>query len=129
MIITNGTAPVGFRSVKIKMITRSSSESELVALEDASTYGVWYRMLLEDLGVTVESPITITQDNQSAMVMAVQGATFRKTKHLIGKECFVREREPTNEMIADDQANAKDEAGEVVRDDFSEFQRLLVGRN
>jgi hypothetical protein len=111
MFITNGSAPVAHRSVKIKMITRSSSESELVCLEDASTYAVWYALLLKDLGVNQVGPLTITQDNMSSMVMAVQGATFRRTKHLMGRESYIRERllnkevvlkhVPTNDMVAD----------------------------
>jgi hypothetical protein len=111
MFITNGSAPVAHRSIKIKMITRSSSESELVCLEDASTYAVWYSLLLKEMGVDLGGPITITQDNMSSMVMAVQGATFRRTKHLMGRESYVRERllnkevvlqyVPTNDMVAD----------------------------
>jgi hypothetical protein len=42
MNISNGSAPVGCRSAKITMMTRSSSESELYSLEDASTYALWY---------------------------------------------------------------------------------------
>jgi hypothetical protein len=111
MIIENGSAPVATRSVKIRMVTRSSSESELVALEDASTYAVWYTGLLHDLGVVMKNPMVITQDNQSCMIMAVQGPTFKRTKHLMGKESYVKERMlkgevairyvPTAEMVAD----------------------------
>jgi hypothetical protein len=111
MLITNGSAPVGHRSVKIRMITRSSSESELCSLEDASTYAVWYSTLLADLGEPTVNPITIYQDNKSTVLMAIQGPTFNRTKHLIGKRTFVRERihnqdivlkyMPTAEMTAD----------------------------
>jgi len=92
-------------------MTRSSSESELCSLEDASTYAVWYCNLLEDLGLKDVRPITIFQDNKSTIIMAVQGATFRRTKHLIGRQTFIRERidngevklsyMPTKDMIAD----------------------------
>jgi hypothetical protein len=92
MVISNGSAPVAHRSVKIKLITRSSSESELCSLEDASTYAVWYCLLLEDLGVENVKPITIYQDNKSTIIMAIQGATFKRTKHLIGRQSYVRER-------------------------------------
>jgi hypothetical protein len=92
MTITNGSAPVGHRSAKIKMITRSSSESELVALEDASTYAIWYSLLLSEIGLKNIKPITIFQDNKSTIIMAVQGGSFRRTKHLIGRESFVREK-------------------------------------
>ena len=109
--ISNGSAPVGSRSTKIRMITRSTSESELVALEEASTYAVWYTLLLSELGMKLDKPITIYQDNKSTMVMAAMGPTFKRTKHLIGKRSYVRERladkqimlayMPTREMTAD----------------------------
>jgi hypothetical protein len=111
IIISNGSAPVAHRSVKIKMITRSSSESELCALEEASTYAVWYNLLLSELGVQNTKPITIFQDNKSTIIMAIQGATFKRTKHLIGRQSYVRERiqngdiklmyQPTATMTAD----------------------------
>ena len=98
MIITNGSAPVAHRSVKIKMITRSSSESELVALEEASTYAPWYILLLYDLGVTEITPIPIYQDNKSTIIMAVSGGSFKRTKHLIGKASYVKERIDAKEI-------------------------------
>jgi hypothetical protein len=110
IIITNGSAPVASRSVKIKLMTRSSSESELFALEEASTYAVWYKTLLGDLGITCQA-IPIYQDNKSAIIMASQGPSFRRTKHLMGRETYVKERLtageirlrylPTKEMLAD----------------------------
>ncbi|NBR24398.1 MAG: Ty1/Copia family ribonuclease HI, partial [Micrococcales bacterium] len=111
MFITNGSAPVAARSTKIKMMTRSSAESELVALEDASTYIEWYTRLLADMGMKARLPIPIYQDNKSAIIIAITGATFRRTKHLMGKQTFVRERiadgkivlryKPTKDMLAD----------------------------
>ena len=111
LLITNGSGPVGCRSTKIKMITRSSSESELVSLEEASTYAVWYALLLFELGCGEVKPIKIYQDNKSTMVMAAVGPTFRRTKHIIGKRSYIQERlaegevtlgyVPTRDMLAD----------------------------
>ena len=80
------------------------------ALEDASTYAVWYQLLLSDLGVSAR-PITVCQDNKSTIIMAVKGASFKRTKHLIGRHSYVKERiangdivlkyVPTKEMMAD----------------------------
>jgi hypothetical protein len=110
MIITNGSAPVCHRSAKLKMITRSSSESELCSLEDASTYAIWYKSLLEDMGV-VTGPIEILQDNKSTIIMATQGLNFRHNKHIMARKFFIQERIEssevalkyckTSEMIAD----------------------------
>ena len=90
--ISNGSAPVGHRSSKIKMITRSSSESELCGAEEAATYAVWYKMLLFEMGVRLHTPIPLYQDNKSTIIMAVQGGSFQRTKHLIGRQSYIKER-------------------------------------
>lgn len=109
--ITLGSAPVHSRSFKLKMTTRSSSESELVVLEEASTYVTWYSTLLKSMGIEARKPLTIYQDNQSTIIMAMQGANFKRTKHLMCKESYVKEQItngeltlrylPTNDMPAD----------------------------
>jgi hypothetical protein len=96
MIITLGSAPIATRSFKIKLMTRSTSESELCALEESSTYAVWLRVLLRDLRVEwaaeTSSAVPVFQDNQSTIIMAVQGGSFKRTKHMIGRATFVSER-------------------------------------
>ena len=97
--ITNGSAPVGQRSSKIKMITRSSSESELCGAEEAATYAVWYKLLLLDIGVRVDDRIPLYQDNKSTIIMAVQGGSFQRTKHLIGRQSYIKERIEAGDIV------------------------------
>jgi hypothetical protein len=109
--ITLGSGTIYCRSFKIKSITRSSSESELFTVEDASTFVVWLKTLLLDLGIDILDPIPVFQDNKSTIIMAIQGGNFKRTKHLICKESYVRERLlagdmrllylPTSQMPAD----------------------------
>jgi hypothetical protein len=110
MILTLGSAPVYCRSWKHSMATRSSSEAELVTVEESVTYLIWMRRLLKEIGYS--QPTTpIYQDNLSTILMATQGGSFRRTKHLIGKERFLLQyieagearlrHLPTKEMIAD----------------------------
>ena len=112
ILLTLGSAPIFCRSFKLKSVTRSSSELELYALEEASTYAVWQKCLLEELKIMEKgTPIKIFQDNISTIFMATNGGTFKRTKHLITREMFVRERissgeikllhSPTKEMRAD----------------------------
>lgn len=113
IVITLGSSPIYCRSYKLKSITRSSSESELYALEEASTYAVWLRLLLEELRVLKPStPIPIYQDNLSTIILANEGEiNFKRTKHLLARESYVKERidrgdiilkyKPTKEMSAD----------------------------
>jgi len=111
IIITLGSAPVLCRSFKLKQVTRSSSESELVVLEEASTYAVWFRLLLSELGLALHHPVPVFQDNKSTIIIAQNGGNFARTKHLLVKESYVAERIqdgdivlkylPTDEICAD----------------------------
>ena len=50
------------KSYKLKLVTRSSTESELVVLEEAVTFAILIKKLLKELQV-FDGPITIYQDN------------------------------------------------------------------
>jgi hypothetical protein len=94
-VFTLGSAPIYCRSVKIHSITRSSSESELVSLEESTTFVIWLRALLVELRGNISAvtdPTEVFQDNKSTIIMAVQGGSFQRSKHLVCKESFVRER-------------------------------------
>lgn len=92
IIITLGSAPVFCRSFKLKHVTRSSSESELIVLEESSTYAVWYKLLLAEIGCAPSGPIPIFQDNKSTILIAQNGGNFKRTKHLLVRESYVSER-------------------------------------
>jgi hypothetical protein len=74
------------------MVPRSSSE-------DGSTCVVWTIKLLEDMGFPPKKPIKEYQDNLSTIIMAGQGRNFKRTKHLICKESYIRERLQNNDMV------------------------------
>jgi hypothetical protein len=112
IVITLGSAPILYKSYKLKHVTLSSTESEISALSEAITYIIWARMLLDEFGYTQEAPTVVNQDNMSAIMMNNQGGgSFRKSKHLLVRKSFIEEfiREqfvhlqfcPTEKMVAD----------------------------
>jgi histone deacetylase 1/2 len=111
IVITYGSAPIYCKSWRLKIITRSSSESELVALEEASTFPAWLAHLLRDMHLSMDGKPTIYQDNKSTMLLAASGGSFARTKHLLIKNSFVRQgiankefrlcHLPTADMLAD----------------------------
>ena len=111
IVLSLGSAPVFFRSVKLKAVARSSTEAELMSLEDATTYVVWTQLLLKEMGISQQKPTLIHQDNKSTIHMAQFGGNFKRTKHILCKQMYVRERIeqgevvlkycPTGDMIAD----------------------------
>jgi len=111
IIITIGGTVVMARSIKQKLQARSSAEAELIAAEECSTYVVWMRLLCRNLGIWVSGPSTLSQDNKSAVIIANNGGTFKRTKHMIGKMSYLKDRirlgdlvlkyVPTRDMLAD----------------------------
>jgi hypothetical protein len=91
IIGTLGTAPIFVKSFKLKLVTRSSTESELVCLEEATAYSVWLISLLRDLYPPLRPPITIHQDNLSTIAIVDNGGSFQRSKHLHCKNQFVKQ--------------------------------------
>jgi hypothetical protein len=92
IFITLGSAPVLSRCFKIKLTTRSTSESELYTLEEASTYTEWYLLLLRGLGIKTNQPMPIYQDNKSTIIMAMVGGHFQRTKHFLVRQSFIKDQ-------------------------------------
>jgi hypothetical protein len=106
-----GSCIIMAASVKQKSQARASAGAELIALDDCCTYVVHHRYLCKELGIPMKGPTVIGQDNQSTIIIAYQGGSFKRTKHLVGKFNYVRERldsgdarlqyVPTADMLAD----------------------------
>ena len=62
------------RSVKQKLVTRSSSESEFVALHDAGPSFVECKNFMDEIGLAQE-PIEVEQDNQASIMWSNVGAS------------------------------------------------------
>ena len=97
IIITLGSAPIMTKSYKLKLVTRSSTESELVVLEEATTFAIWLKKLLKELQIW-DGPVTIYQDNKSTMSIALKGGTFTRTKHLFNRQNFVQQHQEAGDI-------------------------------
>jgi hypothetical protein len=78
-----GSGSVFSKSTKQKLNTRSSTEAELVGVNDAMSMILWTRLFLEAQGVEVTDNV-IYQDNQSTMLLAKNGrqSSGKNTRHL-----------------------------------------------
>jgi hypothetical protein len=87
-----GGSTVYARSSKQKLVSKSSSESELLALNLATDETLYLRNLLAELGYPQTAPTDIMQDNRSAITMATKGELGNKrTKHFTVRHYFVTE--------------------------------------
>ena len=99
-------------STKQKLNTRSSTESEIVGVDDCMPAVLWTRYFLEAQGYAVRENI-VYQDNQSAILMEKNGkaSSSKRTKHINIRYYFVTDRIqkkdltvewcPTGDMIGD----------------------------
>jgi len=111
LVITVGGDPLFNKSTRQKFVALSSTEAEIIALCDASTYMKWIVDLFAELGLPQTEVPVIYQDNTSTLHMVQNGLTFKKTKHMQIKTHFVKallddgvmvlQYLPTEDMIAD----------------------------
>jgi hypothetical protein len=111
-IITLGAGPVNVKSSKQKLNSKSSTESELIALSDYTSQIIWTTHFLQQQGYNINSPAIIYQDNTSAMSIAQSGkSTSQNTRHINIRYYFIKDRIqngdiklnylPTDKMLSD----------------------------
>ena len=86
--MTMGKGYLQTTSRKQKLNTRSSTEAELVAADDAMTQILWTKMFLEGQGYVVRETVLL-QDNTSAIQLENNGkwSSHKRTRH-INIRCF-----------------------------------------
>jgi len=112
VVMTMGKGAVISMSVRQKINTKSSTEAELVGVDDAMSQIVWTRNFMEAQGIKVTENV-VYQDNQSAILLERNGraSSGKRTRHININYFFVKnhinngklivECCPTNEMLAD----------------------------
>ena len=110
-VITIGKGPVFARSSKQKLVSKSSTEAEIIGTSDHLSQVIWTRDFLLEQGYNVPAAV-IKQDNQSAKHMMEAGSgSSENTRHIGIRFFFVKDRItsgevkiewlPTEDMLAD----------------------------
>jgi len=110
-VICLGKGPIHSKSSKQKLVTKSSTEAELVGASDSASQVLWTRNFLIAQGYKPMAA-KLHQDNQSTMMMLNKGkSTNERTRHIHTRYYFVKDRidsgelqlwyTPTTSMIAD----------------------------
>ena len=122
---------------KQKIVSKDSTEAELVALSDYLEEGAIIEELLMDLGTLlgedlVNTPFQLFQDNKSTITLVEAGGGKHRTKYMKVRQAYVLERlstgemflkyTPTTKMVAD--LLTKPLQGEV----FHRFAQMALGR-
>jgi hypothetical protein len=88
-VLSFGKGAVKTVSSKQKLNTRSSTEAELVGVDDIAPLAIWTKLFLEAQGY--ECRTTIYQDNQSAILLEKNGkdSSTKRTRHLNIKYFYI----------------------------------------
>ena len=110
--LTMGRGCPTVQSTKAKCNTRSSTISELVAVDEMMAQILWTRLFMKAQGIEVSDNI-LYQDNKSAILLEKNGrkSSSKRTKHIEVRYYYVADRIekgdltvvwcPTDKMIAD----------------------------
>jgi hypothetical protein len=90
MVITVGGATVMCKSGKQKMVTRDSTEAELVGLSDRIMDVLQCDEFMKNQGVCTDKCV-IMQDNDSTITLVKSGRGKYRTKHLKVRQAHVKE--------------------------------------
>lgn len=107
-----GKSPVSWKSRRQPTIALSLTEAEYMALTDTAREALWWRAILEELGViNLSSATVIHYDNKGAGDLAKNPCHHSRSKHIDVKHHFIREclanstislhQVPTLSMLAD----------------------------
>ena len=131
-VMTLGCGAIFARSSKQKIVCKSSTEAELVAITDSIGEVIWLRGLLVAQGYELPAAV-LYQDNQSTIALCERGGAGHRTKHVKIRNFWVKERlddgdimieyMPTARMLAD--VLTKPLQGTL----FADFKDILIGAN
>jgi hypothetical protein len=95
------------KSVKQKIVTKSSTEAELVAASDSANQGFFVRNFIRAQGYNI-GPLVIYQDNMSCMALLAAGrSSSERTRHIAIRYFWLKERVDSGEAIIEHKDGAE----------------------
>ena len=98
VFITLGRGPILVKSNKQKVVSKSSTEAELVALSEATSLSIAELLFLQSQGIDIK--VELQQDNTSTIKLATNGrSSSDRTRHVNIRYFFVKQFLDSEEMI------------------------------
>ena len=128
--LTVGKGVISWKSVKQKLVCRSSCESELVAQVEILCEALHVRNFLSTLKIST-GPLIMYQDNLSTIAVSARGR--KNMKHLQARFFFTKDRvekgEVTLEHLSTDQMPADLLTKPLQGSKFEEFRNVLLNNS
>jgi hypothetical protein len=100
-VITLGHGAVWAKATKQKLMSKSSTEAELIGISDVLPQVIWARDFLLEQGYSV-GPATLYQDNMSTIALAKNGqSNSERTRHIAIRFFFVKDRVESGEIVVE----------------------------
>jgi len=99
VFITLGSGPIYVQSSKQKLVSKSSTEAELIGVSDGLSQFLWVREFILYQGYNFGAT-TLYQDNMSTIALATKGPTNAPgTRHIHIRYFFIKDRVDSNEVV------------------------------
>lgn len=99
MYVTIGKGAIYCKSSKQKLVAKSSTEAELIAVGDSLPILLWMRKFIIHQGYINTPPIKVYQDNQSTIQLIKKGkSNSMRTKHIDIRYFFTHDRLESGEL-------------------------------
>ena len=97
--VSLGLGPIYVKSAKQKIVTKSSTEAELVGLSDTASQAMYIRNFIEAQGYTT-GPVTMYQDNMSCLALVKRGGPCsERSRHISIRRFWMKERVDGSELV------------------------------
>lgn len=104
---------VSWCSRKQATISQSSTEAEYIALAQAINESKWIKSILSEIGININVPIIIYEDNQSCIRIAEEPREHKRMKHIDIKYCFIRD-EIANGVVKIKYKSTADQTADIM---------------
>ena len=118
-------APLSWNSMTQHSVALSTMEAEYIAVCKATQEAIYLRMLFEESGMKVDTPLIIKEDNQACISFTKQPGDHSRTKHIDVRSCFVRQWVEHGELILES-VDTKEQLADIFTKalDVKQFQFL-----
>ncbi len=101
VFVTMGSGPIFVKSAKQRLVTKGSTEAELVAVSDALPQLLWIREFMLELKlIPPDLPITLMEDNQSTIALIKRGRPVAEaTRHIKIRHFFISDKCKLGEVV------------------------------
>lgn len=134
IFMNNVSAPILFKSKKQSSLAQSSTEAEIIALFDGVRHLVLLVNLLEELGIEVNKPIPVWEDNMAVIELISSDKILKGNARFIDRKYFATRNNVQNGDIALHYVDTSEQVADCLTkaisgQRFQMFKKILQGTN